>query len=163
MIALGFVYHVQRDIYLAQKLANRPYMDSYWQIYYNCKSKKVSIDAHFCDSPNPYLLTKMENFYRTLKKVKELLEENGLIYEEPKQEPILDKVERRYLKNIIRPFKDKCEYVEKFQSCKEGWACILIVLNDTYFELPRFKVNTMYKNMELSKKYTLEELGITYE
>lgn len=82
MIALGFVYHTKRDIYLAQKLANRPYMDSYWQIYYNCKSKKVSIDAHFCDSPDPYLLTKMENFYRTLKKVKELLEENGLIYEE---------------------------------------------------------------------------------
>ena len=80
------------------------------------------------------------------------------------KETVLDDVERDYLKSVIKPFKDKCEYVEKLQSCyKEGWAYILIVLKDTYFELPRFKVNTMYKNMVLEKRYTLEELGIKYE
>lgn len=99
-------------------------------------------------------------------KEKDKLEQKQILNsrtEEPMEVPVLDDVEKRYLKNVLRPFKDKCEYVEKLQSCyKEGWAYILIVLNDTYFELPRFETNTMYKNMMLEKRYTLDELGIKY-
>lgn len=115
-----------------------------------------------CINPDP-----IKEDLKILNQIKKELEEKDTMnYAKLKCEtaPVLDDVEKRYLKNVIRPFKDKCEYVEKLQSCyKEGWAYILIVLNDTYFELPRFEVNTMYKNMVLEKRYSLDELGIKYE
>lgn len=79
--------------------------------------------------------------------------------------PILDKVERRYLKTVFRPFHNRIKYVEKLSpyAVKEKcyiWAC---VGEDDSLELPLFDKRKMYKGMESNECYTLEELGITYD
>lgn len=75
------------------------------------------------------------------------------------EKPILDKVEKRYLENLLRPFKDMVKYVEKIR-CQKEYLYICLDKADDCITLPYFKKNTMYKGMELGKKYTLKELGL---
>lgn len=73
---------------------------------------------------------------------------------------ILDKAEKKYLGNIIRPFRDKVNYITKKI---DGNKCeyITIVLHKCMgIFLPSFEGGTMYKGMELNKKYNLKELGL---
>lgn len=73
---------------------------------------------------------------------------------------ILDEAEKRYLRAVIRPFKDRVEYINK-QAGHGGQEFIHIDIS--YFDsvnLPYFEKGTMYKKMGLSKKYTVEELGL---
>ena len=77
------------------------------------------------------------------------------------KKPILDETERRYLKNVIRPFKDKISYICKSQTVisKSEWIR-LVLKDDLCIEFPCFENGTMYKGMEVGKKYTLEDLGL---
>lgn len=71
---------------------------------------------------------------------------------------ILDDAERRYLKGVIRPFRESVRSIAKSDIYKDEVICI-----DTkkrYMAFPPFKAGTMYKGMELNRKYTLEELGL---
>lgn len=81
---------------------------------------------------------------------------------QPYKEPILDKVEREYLKAVIRPFRNKVEYIAKFKSaCSENEQYIHILFYEGhYLSFPYFKANSMYKGMKLNKAYTLKELGL---
>ena len=72
---------------------------------------------------------------------------------------ILDEAEKRYLRNVVRPFRDKVTYIRKFVY-STGDAKIDIVVENWYICLPTFPKNQMYKNMEDDKEYTLEELGL---
>jgi hypothetical protein len=74
---------------------------------------------------------------------------------------ILDEEEKRYLEGVIRPFRDKAKYIEKIGNSLEEYIWIEIKGDD--IKLPFFKANTMYKSMELEKRYTLEELGLFEE
>ena len=74
---------------------------------------------------------------------------------------ILDEKEKRYLEGVIRPFKDKVKYIEKIGNSLEEYIWIEIKGDD--IKLPFFKANTMYKSMELEKRYTLKELGLFEE
>lgn len=69
---------------------------------------------------------------------------------------ILDEVEKRYLRGVIRPFEVK--YIEKGTTRYAEF--IYIKLKKEHISLPDFEPNTMYKGMEINKKYTLEELGL---
>lgn len=76
---------------------------------------------------------------------------------------ILDEVEKRYLSNVIRPFRDKVEYICKYHHTSvtnEEFICICFFNSNGLMLLPYFKEHSMYKGMELDKNYTLEELGI---
>jgi len=75
------------------------------------------------------------------------------------EEPILDDKEKEYLSSVIRPFRDKVEYIVKKNVFAKIYY-IYIRLNDDSADLPNFKENTMYKNMKLDEEYTLEELGL---
>ena len=86
-------------------------------------------------------------------------------------QPILTHSEREYLKMVLKPFHDEVKYVAKYSdpsSC-EG-ICnkeyLFIPLHGKAFSggftFPYFGAGTMYSEMELGKKYKLEELGITY-
>lgn len=79
--------------------------------------------------------------------------ENGYIVENE----ILDEEEKEYLSAVIRPFKDRIEFISKSRMF-DDYICI--GLNDEAISLPYFKKGTMYKGMELYKKYTLKELGL---
>lgn len=69
--------------------------------------------------------------------------------------------EKEYLSNIIKPFRDRVENVEKCDSGIEHGEYITIrIRDDVPIELPIFEKNTLYQNMETYIEYTLEELGL---
>lgn len=78
--------------------------------------------------------------------------------------PILDRVEKRYLSNIINPWRNCVKYISKcgLSTCEY----IAIVYCDKLTEkeysmfFPSFGKGEMYKGMETNKDYTLEELGL---
>lgn len=73
---------------------------------------------------------------------------------------ILDKDDKRYIKGVIRPFRDKVKYITK-RSRDLGREFISITLNDNFIiNLPFFPKGTMYDNMEVDKLYTLEDLNV---
>ncbi|MDD6369156.1 hypothetical protein [Galactobacillus timonensis] len=81
------------------------------------------------------------------------------------KEPILDEAERNYLSAVIRPFRDDVRGIRKMQSIyrlpDDGKEYIKICMrSDEEINLPYFRKGTMYKGMELGRKYTLEELGL---
>ena len=81
-----------------------------------------------------------------------------------KKEEILDDIEKEYLRAVIRPFRDRVKNIEKAEDCIRNEFITLNIKSINGFDeriaLPYFKKNTMYKGMELEKRYTLEELGL---
>lgn len=84
------------------------------------------------------------------------------------KEDILDEKEKEYLGAVIKPFRDKVEYIKKvdmYLGCNKNCEYIFGELGneddivDT-FALPYFPKGSMYKGMETGKEYTLEELGL---
>ena len=76
------------------------------------------------------------------------------------KEQILDDVEKRYLRGVIRPFRNMVEFIKKTCNCGGfKWIEIAVKGNRTIV-FPGFKNDEMYKGMELEKEYTLEELGL---
>ena len=76
--------------------------------------------------------------------------------------PILDDVEKRYLKGVIRPFRDDVESIckcETYNGKKEYLTISFFsTVSDMYF--PDYPMGTMYKDMVLNRKYSIEELGL---
>lgn len=81
---------------------------------------------------------------------------------------ILDEAEKRYLKAVIRPFRDRVISISKyFYVFDNAYAidiCVISSVTMKIFEkeiirLPLFK-NEMYKGMKKNKAYTLEELDL---
>ena len=78
---------------------------------------------------------------------------------------ILDDAEKRYLSAVIKPFR---KYVISIRLQDVGVTSnqrVTVFYNDyvfgrSSFALPTFKKGTMYKGMEVGRKYTLEELGL---
>ena len=109
-------------------------------------------------------LVKMKDESGTLGKIIKIEEPEYTTVYEYKPE-ILDKVEKRCLKQVIRPYKDvisirKCSCVD----CSLAKIVISVPYTEGHnllsIELPPFKKNIMYKNMEPNKDYTLTELGL---
>lgn len=82
------------------------------------------------------------------------------------KEPILNKTEKEYLSNIIKPFKNKVYYIVKYTiSFYDGdfiQICVKSNRNNVYqyINFPAFIRDSMYKNMKLCYKYSLKELGL---
>lgn len=80
--------------------------------------------------------------------------------------PILNETERKYLSNVIKPFRDKVISIANYyeESIDNNFIEIEVKQNycneNQYVSFPYFKKGTMYKGMEEYKKYTLEELGL---
>ena len=81
-------------------------------------------------------------------------------------EPILDNAEKRYLSAVIRPFRDRVQYIAKIYAdsmCAYKVNCyIFIHFNDGSGDMnfPVFQESDMYKGMKSDKPYTLKELGL---
>ena len=76
-------------------------------------------------------------------------------------EPILTEKEREYLNAVIKPFRNSAGYIAKIpiKEIKKA-EFIQIGYNGEWFSLPPFEPGEYYENMELYKKYTLEELDL---
>ena len=76
------------------------------------------------------------------------------------EKSILDEAEREYLSIVIKPFRDRIEYIIK-NSVYSPFEWITIKYKDGgATTLPPFKKDTMYKGMEVNKEYSLEDLGV---
>lgn len=84
---------------------------------------------------------------------------DGDLYVSIKKEEILDDTEKEYLRTVIKPFRDDVEYIKKNYHIEYEYISIYIK-NDCNICFPNFKKGTMYKNMEIDKEYSLEELGL---
>lgn len=77
---------------------------------------------------------------------------------------ILDKQEKRYLRSIIQPWRDKVrgirklEYYTKHQYIRIRYEEVTGSWEE--IDLPMFEKNTMYQGMEVCREYTLKELGL---
>lgn len=114
------------------------------------------------ESPSAYAyidnLESLEHY--TLGKIIKIEEPEYKTVYEVKPE-ILDETEKRYLRGVIRPFRDKVKYIKKYFSRTVGKEYLQVKLNeDRPMNLPYFEVNAMYKGMKKEKEYTLEELGL---
>lgn len=87
--------------------------------------------------------------------------ENGFIAEIVKEKKeILDEVEKEYLSAVIKPFKEKVKGIAMKKVLTSECYLYIDVIDNDGFTLPNFKQGTMYKNMEIGRKYTLKELGL---
>lgn len=78
-----------------------------------------------------------------------------------REEEILDEVEKRYLTEVIRPFRKRIQFIQKKKEITEINPYIRIVCEDNdKLVFPYITDNSMYKGMEVNKKYTLKELGL---
>ena len=91
-----------------------------------------------------------------------------------KHKPILNHAEKSYLEYVIEPFKDRVDYVAKCPDFYDGFEFVSIVtmlfdkdliaeegfLPQCTIYLQPFRAGSMYKNMELGRKYTLRELKL---
>lgn len=76
-------------------------------------------------------------------------------------DPILDEVEKMYLSAIIKPFRNRVDFICKVNFLEDVFQHIVIgITNDEDIALPTFKSGTMYKGMKPGHAYTLEELGL---
>lgn len=84
---------------------------------------------------------------------------------EDSEKPVLDEKERKYLSEVISPFRKIVIGVCKHFFAEDNKQFISIsVRNDSgfseYINLPNFNSDTMYKGMKAEKRYALEELGL---
>lgn len=77
---------------------------------------------------------------------------------------LLDNQEKAYLKAVIRPFRNRVAYIKLVRfvgsSFYDNHHILIKLKNGDWCSLPKFKLGTMYKNLEINKEYTLEELGL---
>lgn len=81
---------------------------------------------------------------------------------EREEPPALDEAEKRYLRAVIRPWRDKVLKIWKdrnvdLEDIKISYAD---GTREQIISFPYFEKGTMYKGMERGREYSLEELGI---
>lgn len=78
-----------------------------------------------------------------------------------RKEEVLDETEKKYLTEVIRPFRKRIQFIQKKKEITEINPYIRIVCEDNdNLVFPYITNNSMYKGMEVNKKYTLKELGL---
>ena len=73
---------------------------------------------------------------------------------------ILDYAEKRYLSEVIRPFREEVKDLMKIGGPQRGQDFIRIQVGFNYLNFPGFEKGKMYKGMEYNKAYTPEDLGL---
>lgn len=80
--------------------------------------------------------------------------------EEEYKPNILEEKEKEYLAAVIKPFREKVKYIQKcFDLGNEAYIYIYMKKCGSMI-FPTFRKGTMYKGMEVNKRYTLEDLGL---
>ena len=134
-------------------------------VTYRNGSKRTVIAKKLINSGG-YIAKNIDNYTEELKDTISMIDLDIVKVERPikyktvfeRKEEILDETEKRYLANIIRPFRGKVETIKKVAGNKEY---ISIELKDeASIDFPYFKEDAMYKGMKKDKKYTLKELGL---
>lgn len=80
--------------------------------------------------------------------------------EEEYEPQILTEKENAYISAVIKPFREKVEYIQKCFDLGSKAYIYIHVKKCGSMIFPTFRKGTMYKGMEEGRKYTLEELGL---
>lgn len=76
---------------------------------------------------------------------------------------VLDETERRYLKAVFSPFRNRGVRVTKLKlPCSSNYYLWARLEDGDYLAFPSFPAGAMYNGIELHQRYSLEELGINY-
>ena len=108
-----------------------------------------------------YKIYKEEIIWESSSMLQDLLLGKFTIVKIPKS--ILDDAEKKYLSAVIKPFRNKVEWVRKFSSPNHREYIKISYQDSTHsnvLDFPDFKVGTMYRGMKIGKAYTLKELGL---
>ena len=78
---------------------------------------------------------------------------------------ILDNVEKRYLKRVIKPFRNRVKYIGKSPIMHligdpDNYIWIKFTDGSDDMKFPVFPEDNMYKGMDPDRWYTMEELGL---
>ena len=88
-----------------------------------------------------------------------VLEGRAKIIKLPK--PVLTDEEKEYLSYVIKPFREDVLKISKFKSkVLKNKEVIGFETPNGFMIFPPFEKDKMYKNMELNKAYTLDDLGL---
>ena len=88
-----------------------------------------------------------------------VLEGRAKIIKLPK--PVLTDEEKEYLSYVIKPFREDVLKISKFKSkVLNNKEVIGFETPNGFMIFPPFEKDKMYKNMELNKGYTLDDLGL---
>ena len=75
--------------------------------------------------------------------------------------PVLDDEDKEYLSYVIKPFREDVLKISKFKSkVLKNKEVIGFETPNGFMIFPPFEKDKMYKNMELNKAYTLDDLGL---
>lgn len=79
-----------------------------------------------------------------------------------KKEHLLDKAERKYLRNFLAPFRNEVKGIAlEYRIGQMEYVSLAIHTYDGYWiYLPPFKKGKMYAKLEINREYTLEELRL---
>lgn len=133
--------------------------------------KRCGANSSFCANCYFKFVHCLANSVTVWTKHKNLYSDNFLDQEiEIEAKDVLDEIEKKYLKSIIRPFKDRVVSIEKRKNINSEGTFYYIAIkiksitsdcvNETIY-FPYFKPESkMYEGMELNKEYTLKELGL---
>lgn len=72
----------------------------------------------------------------------------------------LNEHEKRYLKDVIRPFRNRVNFISKIDLAYKCYISISLINERDSIDLPCFEFDEMYKGMVLGRNYTLEELEL---
>ena len=126
--------------------------------HYKEQLKKILL-FHF-DSPRAVIKLIREKFGCQIKVEKYATDAILEWMAQPYKEQILDDVERKYLSDVIRPFRKEVATISKFNTF-DGSQYIYIEMKDRRgINLPTFSKGTMYKGMIEEMHYSLKELGL---
>ena len=76
------------------------------------------------------------------------------------KQPVLNEAEREYLRNIIKPFRDKVKTIIRLDYYYKSEYDFIQIEYDRDLGQVILKSDIMYNSMKLGKEYTLEELGL---
>ena len=104
------------------------------------------------DNCKPYVLSGKEYQQLTIQHNNQLLAEMSP----------LDNEERKYLKAIVKPFRDKVKYIMRVKDIilEENYILVSFNRSSDCITLPNFERDKMYKGMKEGVKYSIEELGL---
>ena len=135
-------------------------------VTYRNGDKRTVIAGNLINS-NGYISKKLNQYTNELKDtvIGESLDiikvERPVKYETVfEREEVLDETEKKYLANVIKPFRHKIKSIMK--RSEYGSLCYIkiCIKNGDAAYFPCFKENSMYKGMEPNREYTLKELGL---
>ena len=128
-----------------------------WPILKGDKKDKVIVTYRMSKSVEHKSALSVGGWNKIAKKHNKRLFKEGNL----KKEHLLDKAERKYLRNFLAPFRNEVEGISLEHRVKQiDYVALAIHTYHYWIYLPPFKKGEMYAKLEINREYTLEELRL---